>query len=42
MLDKIVYKFFAGLDIFCTKLDSVYYDGHKKIRSLFKRKRKAK
>ena len=42
MLDKIVYKFFAGLDILCTKLDSVFYEGYKKIGSFFKSKRKRK
>ena len=42
MLDKIVYKFFAGLDNFCIKIDSMFYEGHEKIRSFFKRKRKTK
>ena len=36
MLDKIVYKFFAGLDILCVKIDSVFYAGYEKIRSFFK------
>ena len=42
MLDKIVYKFFAGLDILCIKIDNVFYAGHEKIRSFFKGKRKRK
>ena len=42
MLDKLVYKFFAGLDILCVKIDTVFYAGHEKIRSFFKRKRKRK
>ena len=42
MLDRLVYKFFAGLDILCVKMDSVCYAGYEKIRSFFKRKRKRK
>ena len=42
MLDKLVYKFFAGLDILCVKIDTVFYAGYKIIRSFFKRKRKRK
>ena len=42
MLDRLVYKFFAGLDILCAKIDSIFYEGHKKIGSFFKRKRKRK
>ena len=42
MLDKLVYKFFEGIDNFCIKIDSIYHEGHKKIRSFFKSKRKRK
>ena len=42
MLDKFIYKFFAGIDFMANKLDTVYYAGHEKIRSFFKRKRKTK
>jgi hypothetical protein len=42
MLDRFVYKFFAGIDFVANKLDSIYYAGHKKIRSFFKGKRKRK
>jgi hypothetical protein len=42
MLDKLVYKFFAGLDILSVKIDTVFYAGYEKIRSFFKRKRKRK
>jgi len=42
MLDKIVYKFFAGLDNIMLKVDNIFYAGYEKIRSFFKRKRKTK
>ena len=42
MLDRFIYRFFAGIDFFANKLDTVFYAGHEKIRSFFKRKRKTK
>ena len=42
MLDRFIYQFFAGIDFIANKLDSIYYAGHEKIRSFFKRKRKRK
>ena len=42
MLDKLVYKFFGILDNLAVKIDNVFYAGHEKIRSFFKRKRKRK
>ena len=42
MLDKIVYKFFAGLDFLNVKIDNMCYAGYEKIRSFFKSKRKRK
>jgi hypothetical protein len=42
MLDKLVYKFFASLDILSVKIDNICYAGYKKIRSFFERKRKRK
>ena len=42
MLDKLTYKFFAGLDNFALKLDSVCYAGYKIIRDLFNKKRKGR
>ena len=42
LLDKLVYKFFAGLDNIMLKVDSIFYAGYEKIRSFFKSKRKRK
>ena len=42
MLDKFIYKFFAGIDFLANKLDTVFYAGYEKIRSFFKSKRKRK
>ncbi len=42
MLDKFIYRFFAGIDFIANKLDTVFYAGHEKIRSFFKSKRKRK
>ena len=42
MLDRFIYRFFAGIDFVANKLDSIYYAGYKKIRSFFKGKRKRK
>ena len=42
MLDRFIYRFFAGIDFLANKLDSVFYAGHEKIRSFFKIKRKRK
>ena len=42
LLDKLVYKFFAGIDFLANKLDSICYAGYEKFRSLFKSKRKRK
>ena len=42
MLDKFIYRFFAGIDFLANKLDTVFYAGHEKIRSFFKSKRKRK
>ena len=42
MLDKFIYRFFAGIDFLANKLDSVFYAGYEKIRSFFKSKRKRK
>ena len=42
MLDKFIYKFFAGIDFIANKLDTIFYEGHEKIRSFFKSKRKRK
>ena len=40
MLDKLAYKFFAGLDNIALKIDSVCYAGYKIIADLFNRKTK--
>jgi len=42
MLDKFIYRFFAGIDFLANKLDTVFYAGYEKIRSFFKSKRKRK
>ena len=42
MFDRFMYKFFEGIDNFFIKIDSIFYAGHEKIRSFFKRKRKRK
>ena len=42
MFDRMMYKFFEGIDNFFIKIDSIFYAGHEKIRSFFKRKRKRK
>ena len=42
MLDRFIYKFFAGIDFLANKLDTVFYAGREKIRSFFKSKRKRK
>ena len=42
MLDKFIYRFFAGIDFVANKLDTVFYAGHEKTRSFFKSKRKRK
>jgi len=42
MLDRFIYRFFAGIDFLANKLDTVFYAGHEKIRSFFKSKRKRK
>jgi hypothetical protein len=42
MLDKFIYRFFAGIDFLANKLDTVFYAGHEKIRGFFKSKRKRK
>ena len=42
MFDRMMYKFFEGIDNLSLKLDSIFYAGHEKIRSFFKRKRKRK
>jgi len=42
MLDKLAYKFFAGLDNIALKIDSVCYAGYKIIRNLFNKKRKGR
>jgi hypothetical protein len=42
MIDNFIYKFFEAIDNFALKLDSIFYAGYKKFRSLFKSKRKRK
>jgi hypothetical protein len=42
MFDRFLYKFFEGIDNFFIKIDSIYYAGYEKFRSLFKSKRKRK
>ena len=42
MLDRFIYRFFAGIDFLYNKLDTVYYAGYEKIRSFFESKRKRK
>ena len=42
MLDRIIFRICESIDNFFEKLDSVYHEGHKTIRSFFKRKRKRK
>ena len=42
MLDKLTYKFFAGLDNVSLKIDSICYAGYKIIRNLFNKKRKGR
>ena len=42
MLDRFIYRFFAGIDFLANKLDTVFYAGYEKIRSFFKSKRKRK
>ena len=42
MLDRFIYRFFAGIDFLANKLDNVFYAGYEKIRSFFKSKRKRK
>ena len=42
MLDRFIYRFFAGIDFLANKLDTVFYAGYEKIRGFFKSKRKRK
>ena len=42
MFDRFMYKFFECIDNFFIKIDSIYYAGYEKFRSLFKSKRKRK
>ena len=42
MLDRWVYKFFAGLDNITVFIDSWFYERYKNIGSFFNKKRKGR